>query len=50
MKLVRYGPLGQEKPGLLDAKGNLRDLSRVTADIDGSTISPEGLGKLAALE
>jgi 2,4-didehydro-3-deoxy-L-rhamnonate hydrolase len=50
MKLVRYGPLGQEKPGLLDAKGNLRDLSGVTADIDGSTISPEGLGKLAALD
>jgi 2,4-diketo-3-deoxy-L-fuconate hydrolase len=50
MKLVRYGPLGQEKPGLLDAKDNLRDLSGVTADIDGSTISPEGLGKLAALD
>jgi 2,4-diketo-3-deoxy-L-fuconate hydrolase len=50
MKLVRYGPLGQEKPGLLDAKGNLRDLSGVTADIDGSTISPEGLDKLAALD
>jgi 2,4-didehydro-3-deoxy-L-rhamnonate hydrolase len=50
MKLVRYGPLGQEKPGLLDGKGNLRDLSGFTADIDGSTISPEGLGKLAALD
>jgi 2,4-didehydro-3-deoxy-L-rhamnonate hydrolase len=50
MKLVRYGPLGQEKPGLLDAKGNLRDLSGVTVDIDGSTISPEGLDKLAALD
>jgi 2,4-diketo-3-deoxy-L-fuconate hydrolase len=50
MKLIRYGPLGQEKPGLLDAEGNLRDLSGVIADIDGSTISPEGLGKLAGLD
>jgi 2,4-diketo-3-deoxy-L-fuconate hydrolase len=50
MKLVRYGPLGQEKPGLLDAKGNLRDLSGITADIDGSTISLHGLDKLAALD
>ena len=33
MKLVRYGPKGQEKPGLLDAQGQVRDLSGVVADI-----------------
>ena len=33
MKLLRYGPLGQEKPGTLDAEGRIRDLSGVVADI-----------------
>ena len=35
MKLLRYGPKGQEKPGLLDKDGQIRDLSGVVADIDG---------------
>ncbi|HSU42928.1 MAG TPA: 2-hydroxyhepta-2,4-diene-1,7-dioate isomerase, partial [Casimicrobiaceae bacterium] len=35
MKLVRYGPAGREKPGLIDADGVLRDLSRKVDDIDG---------------
>jgi 2,4-diketo-3-deoxy-L-fuconate hydrolase len=39
MKLLRYGPLGQEKPGLLDAEGTIRDLSGIVKDIDGKTLS-----------
>jgi 2,4-diketo-3-deoxy-L-fuconate hydrolase len=39
MKLLRYGPLGQEKPGLLDADGKIRDLSGIVADIDGKVLS-----------
>lgn len=50
MKLLRFGPKGQEKPGILDASGTLRDLSGVIADINGATISPEGRKKLAALD
>ena len=40
MKLVRYGPAGKEKPGLIDADGKLRDLSRKVKDIDGATLAP----------
>jgi 2-keto-4-pentenoate hydratase/2-oxohepta-3-ene-1,7-dioic acid hydratase in catechol pathway len=47
MKLVRYGPPGREKPGLIDADGALRDLSRKVKDIDGATLAP---GALAALK
>jgi len=50
MKLLRYGPPGQEKPGLLDSDGNPRDLSSVVSNIDGPTISPEGLRKLAGID
>ncbi|MFC3126731.1 fumarylacetoacetate hydrolase family protein [Pseudoroseomonas globiformis] len=50
MKLLRYGPPGQEKPGLLDANGQIRDLSGTVPDITGAAISPEGLAKLAALD
>jgi len=39
MKLLRYGPKGQEKPGLLDKDGNIRDLSGVVKDIDGSVLA-----------
>jgi 2,4-diketo-3-deoxy-L-fuconate hydrolase len=46
MRLVRYGDAGKEKPGILDSNGAIRDLSGVVGDIDGSTISPEGLTKL----
>ena len=46
MKLLRYGPKGQEKPGILDAQGRIRDLGGVVGDIDGSTIGAEGLAKL----
>ena len=50
MKLLRYGPPGQEKPGLLDAQGRIRDLSAHVADISGAALSPEGLARLAALD
>jgi len=50
MKLLRYGPSGAEKPGLLDADGNIRDLSGKVADIGGSDISPEGLARLASID
>jgi 2,4-diketo-3-deoxy-L-fuconate hydrolase len=50
MKLLRYGPAGAEKPGLLDAEGAIRDLSGVIADISGAVLTPEGLAKLAGLD
>jgi hypothetical protein len=56
MKLLRYGPAGQEKPGALDAWGNVRDLSVLIEDIGGDTLlplnlsapSPTGPGESAA--
>ncbi len=50
MKLLRYGPKGQEKPGLLDATGTIRDLSGIVPDIAGDVLSPNGLKKLAAID
>ena len=50
MKLLRYGPNGAEKPGMLDADGNLRDLSGVVADIGGDVLSDAGLAKLRDLD
>ncbi|MGF6244436.1 MULTISPECIES: ureidoglycolate lyase [Paraburkholderia] len=50
MKLLRYGPKGQEKPGLLDAQGKIRDLSGVVGDIDGAALSDASLAKLRALD
>jgi 2,4-didehydro-3-deoxy-L-rhamnonate hydrolase len=50
MKLLRYGPAGQERPGLLDGQGRIRDLSRVVRDIDGSQLSPSRLKELASLD
>jgi 2-keto-4-pentenoate hydratase/2-oxohepta-3-ene-1,7-dioic acid hydratase in catechol pathway len=48
MKLVRYGRAGAEKPGLIDAEGRLRDLSRVIRDITPETLTPAGLKRLRA--
>jgi 2-keto-4-pentenoate hydratase/2-oxohepta-3-ene-1,7-dioic acid hydratase in catechol pathway len=50
MKLLRYGDAGAEKPGLLDPQGQIRDLSDVVSDIDGATLSPSGLARLAAID
>jgi 2-keto-4-pentenoate hydratase/2-oxohepta-3-ene-1,7-dioic acid hydratase in catechol pathway len=50
MKLLRYGPQGQEKPGLLDRNGQIRDLSGAVRDIDGAALSPASLARLKALD
>ena len=50
MKLLRYGPNGREKPGLLDAEGRIRDLSAVVNQVDGSMLSSAGLAKLAKIK
>jgi 2-keto-4-pentenoate hydratase/2-oxohepta-3-ene-1,7-dioic acid hydratase in catechol pathway len=50
MKLVRYGPPGREKPGMIDAEGKLRDLSRKVHDIDGESLAPVELAKLRKLD
>jgi 2-keto-4-pentenoate hydratase/2-oxohepta-3-ene-1,7-dioic acid hydratase in catechol pathway len=50
MKLLRYGPRGQEKPGLLDAEGRIRDLSGRVADLAGDVLSPAGLARLRELD
>lgn len=50
MKLLRYGPSGQEKPGLLDRDGKIRDLSAVVADIGGETLLPASVARLRALD
>ena len=50
MKLLRYGPAGQEKPGILDATGAIRDLSGVVPDITGDVLSPAALAKIAAVD
>jgi 2-keto-4-pentenoate hydratase/2-oxohepta-3-ene-1,7-dioic acid hydratase in catechol pathway len=50
MKLLRWGPAGAEKPGMLDADGGLRDLSRVVDDIAGAVLSDAGLDRLRALD
>ena len=50
MKLLRYGPRGQEKPGMLDADGTIRDLSGHVDDINGAVISSDGLTRLASID
>ena len=50
MKLLRYGPAGQEKPGLLDRDGNIRDLSGAVRDIDGEALAPASLDRLRRLD
>ena len=50
MKLLRYGPAGRERPGLLDDQGRIRDLSAHVADISDEALTPEGVARLAALD
>jgi 2,4-didehydro-3-deoxy-L-rhamnonate hydrolase len=50
MKLVRYGAIGQERPGLIDKSGQLRDVSAYVKDLNGEAYTPASLAKLAALD
>jgi 2-keto-4-pentenoate hydratase/2-oxohepta-3-ene-1,7-dioic acid hydratase in catechol pathway len=50
MKLLRYGPKNQEKPGVLDAEGHIRDLSPFISDISAETISDESLQRIKNLD
>jgi 2-keto-4-pentenoate hydratase/2-oxohepta-3-ene-1,7-dioic acid hydratase in catechol pathway len=50
MKLLRHGAAGNEKPGLLDSSGTIRDLSQHVSDIDGAALSEDSLAKIAALD
>ena len=50
MKLVRYGAPGREKPGMLDAQGRIRDLSKIVPDIAGDVLSAKGLARLRKLK
>ncbi|HKK97625.1 MAG TPA: fumarylacetoacetate hydrolase family protein [Marivita sp.] len=50
MKLLRFGPKGQEKPGLLDADGNVRDLSAHVSDFAGDTVSIDALNTLRDID
>jgi len=50
MKLLRYGQPGQEKPGLLDRDGQIRDLSALIRDIDGEALAPASLDRLRRLD
>lgn len=49
MKLLRYGIAGQERPGILDAQGKVRDLCSVVSDINGKTLTEESLKKIASI-
>jgi 2-keto-4-pentenoate hydratase/2-oxohepta-3-ene-1,7-dioic acid hydratase in catechol pathway len=50
MKLLRYGPPGEEKPGLLDENGRIRDLSDKLNDLDGAALDPDRLSALAKMD
>ena len=50
MKLLRYGEIGREKPGILDKDGRIRDLSGVIADLAGEALGRESLSRIKALD
>lgn len=50
MKLLRYGSIGQEQPGILDGNGNIRSLSGKIKDLSGEALSPHGLSQIARLD
>lgn len=50
MRLLRFGPPGQEKPGIVDGSGRIRDLSDVVPDIAGETLTADGLARLRAVD
>ncbi len=50
MKILRYGPAGQEKPGILDSENNLRDISKHVADWSGEALLPSSLSQLSRID
>jgi 2-keto-4-pentenoate hydratase/2-oxohepta-3-ene-1,7-dioic acid hydratase in catechol pathway len=50
VKLLRYGPAGRERPGILDADGRLRDLSSLIRDVDGEALAPASLARLKGID
>lgn len=50
MKLLRFGAIGEEKPGIIDQQGNIRDLSAVVDDIGGEALHPQNLKKIQSLD
>src|SRR5690606_461080 len=50
MKLLRYGPRGREKPGVVDSEGNIRDLSKVVPQVDDAMLAPRNLARLARVK
>ena len=50
MKLLRYGEIGKEKPGILDQEGKIRDLSNHISDINGDNISKDNLNKISLID
>lgn len=50
MKLLRYGPVGAEKPAILDAEGQMRDLSGIVSDISGAVLADASLDKIRELD
>ncbi|MER8769594.1 hypothetical protein NKJ70_17335 [Mesorhizobium sp. M0092] len=50
MKLLRYGPAGAERPGLLDREGRIRDLGGIVQDIAGTALALPSLERIAALD
>lgn len=50
MKLLRYGPIGQERPGMLDTKGTIRSLDGLVKDITGDTLLPENITRLKEID
>ena len=50
MKLLRYGPPGHEKPGMLDSQGEIRDLSTIVPDLSGDVLQPEAIDRLSSVD
>ncbi len=50
MKLLRHGPVGQERPGILDCEGIIRDLTGIVTDLDGGAMAPGGLARIRAVD
>lgn len=50
MKLLRYGPVGQELPGILDTQGGIRCLAGIVPDLNGAALSPAALDRIRAID